>query len=100
MSRLIAPPSEFPRHVAHVLPATLAILLETAPHDMLEHRLRRLKSRRRRFAAGNCRDDGQWRLAVERFTPGQHFVQDTAERKNVGAVISGIAIELLWRHVG
>ncbi len=43
--------------------------------------------------------DGAQVVAVERCRPGQHFVEDPAQRENVRSAIRGLARHLLRRHV-
>ena len=54
---------------------------------------------RRRLAALDRGDDVQEVDAVEGLAAGEQLVEHAAEREDVGALIAGVAVELLRRHV-
>ena len=92
---------EIERDVARRVEALFGILLQAVPHDPLEPRLDALVRRRevRRFLAQDRRHRLRRRVAVERADAREHLVQDRSEREDVRALVRGLALDLLGRHV-
>ena len=97
------PESDFERkrHIARRLESFDDVLLETVTDDAIERgrnvcacavELRRIFLQDRRHRVGS-------RVAFERSSAGQHFVQHGAERKEVRASIDRLSANLLGRHV-
>ena len=73
-------------------------LLQTTPHDLLERR-RRSGGKRSRVSREDRRAAFRQRGRWEGEPPAEHLVQDGAEAEDVGALIDGVATNLLRRHV-
>ena len=89
------------RQIARRLEAVFGPLLQTVQYHPLErHRERRrdLRERRRVFAQ-NRRQRLGGRLAQKRARPGQHLVEDAAEREDVRSMVGLLSPRLLGRHV-
>ena len=97
---MIDNPAQLRGDVADALPARLAILLETAPHHVVEQRIGRLERGDRRWlAAHDCRNHSDRAGALECLPSREHLVEHRAEGEDVGTVIADVALELLGRHV-
>ena len=69
-------------------------------HEPLHFRRKRWRQRRPvRFAVENSRDRVRDRLARERASPGQHFIEHAAERPDIGSLVDRLAARLLGAHV-
>jgi hypothetical protein len=85
---------------ADVAQAPAWLFFETAGEQAL-HRNRRLRWQSlqiRRFAQDRGERVGHG-VASEQGTPGEHFVQDDAEREDIGAFVHALAAGLLGAHV-
>ena len=99
--RAVSGPPEGSREVGGALPSIVRILRQALSNDGLgERRRERLKRRhRRRLTLEDCRDQARWRLTLERFSRGEHFVEHAAERKQIRPRVGFAAFHLLGRHV-
>src|SRR5208283_3490291 len=88
-------------HLAATLVASFRFLGEGAHHDVIQTGVngRIQLARRNGFFIHDFVDDSGDALAGEGLFAGEHFVEDDAERKNVGAAIDGAALDLFRRHV-
>ncbi len=82
--------------------AQITILLQTLVDDALQLRrsfgIQPHGSNRRRVE--NRSEDNSGSFAAERQRAGRHFIQDRAEREQVGACVQFLAAHLFGRHVG
>ena len=83
------------------LEAPARILFEATPHQRTGDSA---GVRRQRVPIRLARDDRRQRvghrLSVERARAGEHFIQDDAERPDVGATVDALSARLLGGHVG
>ena len=95
-------PRQLARQIAGVLPPLVRILGERGEDDALDGRRRpRLQRGHRRRVLGEDRGDQAGLAALGKGAlPGDHLVDDQAERVDVGARVDHAALELLGRHVG
>ena len=94
-------PCQLSPQVARRLPAIVWILGQTGFDDPpdLEWRHRRVVGERRRIAFQNRGDDSHVAVGVERLPSGEHLVEHGPERKDIGARVDRLALELLGGHV-
>src|SRR5579862_129551 len=95
-------PFEFRTHFGGALIAELAILLKGSADDVVEPG--RQISVEAQYGNGlafeNGVEDDAGTLALEGQSAGGHFVQDHAERKEIGAGVEIFGADLFGRHVG
>ncbi len=68
-------------------------------HDAIERWRNRAGDERRRVVLENRAHALDRGIAAKGVMPREHFVEDRAKRKDVGAVVGGFATDLLGRHV-
>ncbi len=96
---MLSQPSQRARDIANALPSFLGVLGETASQHVVEQRLGMQRGDRRRLAVFDRRNRRQEVGAFERFPSCEHFVEDAAEGKDVGAMVAFLTVEPLGRHV-
>ena len=94
-------PFQFIAEVLCGMPSIVRFLGQTFLYPAIQCRRRhRLKGRDgRRVVLQNCPDHTRLAVALERFLPGRHFVDDCAKRKDIGPSIDFSAFDLLRSHV-
>ncbi|MDO8795479.1 MAG: hypothetical protein Q7J25_12760 [Vicinamibacterales bacterium] len=94
-------PPQLRRHIVRGLPAIVGVFHQADAHQPFERgrRHRRQRGQRRRVGIDDRGDQARLAAALERLSPGDHLVQERAERKDVGARVGVPRLELLGRHV-
>src|SRR5262249_31949454 len=99
--RAFADPLQFASQVPCALPPVVHALCQAFANDVIERRRRQRfgNSDRGWFLFQDGRGNAQLSLALERFLPGERFIENCAQRENVAPAIEFLAFHLLRRHV-